>query len=89
MMEIIVKKRLEIASDMDNVTADLLGCLVQGQTNGKNSTASATDKLTNDNALGNLFAFVIADHETTSSSLHMTLVLLALSPRLRKTFTKS
>lgn len=76
MREMISAKRRNKATSTPILRAtDLLQLLCESQDR---------KSLTDSEVLGNLFVFVIAGHETSASSLHMTLVLLALHPEFQK-----
>lgn len=72
---ISVKRRSKAASTPVSRATDLLQLLCESQDR---------KSLTDSEVLGNLFVFVVAGHETSASSLHMTLVLLALHPEFQK-----
>lgn len=67
---------------------DLLGALVKGggSTNEKSDPASLEKaeptpaQLTETDILGNAFIFILAGHETTSNSIHFSIIFLALHP---------
>lgn len=78
MKEMIANKRQTNASETSlSSTVDLLTQLVRDNEEG-------SSVLTDSEALGNLFFFIIAGHETTASSLHMSILLLALHPQIQR-----
>lgn len=77
MKEMIATKKQQIDSEASqSSTVDILAQLVQH--NEEDSSA-----LTDNEVLGNLFFFILAGHETTASSLHMSILLLALHPKIQ------
>jgi cytochrome P450 len=76
MKEMIAIKRQQIDSNASQSSVDILTQLVEHNEEGSSA-------LTDSEVLGNLFFFIIAGHETTASSLHMSILLLALHPKIQ------
>jgi cytochrome P450 len=76
MRDMIAAKKMDKDPDPSaNRATDLLELLCQSQDR---------KSLSDSEVLGNLFVFIIAGHETSASSLHMTILLLALHPQFQK-----
>jgi cytochrome P450 len=80
----IQSKREAIESGAaDAATIDLIGQLIKGQDldmDGK----SHLSKLSDSEVMGNLFAFIVAGHETSANSIHFSLIHLALQPLVQR-----
>ncbi|KAL2060710.1 hypothetical protein VTL71DRAFT_9351 [Oculimacula yallundae] len=61
---------------------DLIGQLLQSDPDSKRTP------LTDSEIMGNIFVFIVAGHETSASSLNMTIMLLALHPEVQKELQK-
>jgi len=85
---IATKKNLTKSEANETVTVDLLGQLIKGQEKPKVSTSPFSAPLTDSEVKGNLFIFIIAGHETSSSSIHLSILLLATNPRAQREVQK-
>jgi cytochrome P450 len=84
MEEMIAAKRSAVQDEeRECATTDLLSQLVKEQDTepGKSQHRAG---LTDSEIMGNLFVMTIAGHETTASSIHFSLVFLALNPQVQK-----
>lgn len=92
--EMYKSKQGELASNpQQEGPLDLLGALV----NGGGSTGEKGDpgtleedeavppQLSEDDIIGNAFIFILAGHETTSNSIHFSIIYLALHPSAQRT----
>ncbi|KAK0102622.1 hypothetical protein ONS95_006229 [Cadophora gregata] len=82
MEEMIESKKRGIRDSTQRSAGDLIGQLLQSDTEKK------TTPLTDSEIMGNLFVFIVAGHETSASSLHMAITLLALHPSAQKELQK-
>ncbi|CZT44691.1 related to cytochrome P450 3A7 [Rhynchosporium secalis] len=82
MEEMIVSKRRGIQDSTQRSTGNLISQLVQGE------PASKKIPLSDCEIMGNIFVFTVAGHETSASSLHMAIMLLALHPTVQKELQK-
>lgn len=86
MQDMIAERKLDLLSENGrSPNIDLIGQLVKGQVKNKENARGslAQPGLTDNEVLGNLFVFIVAGHETSASSLHMTVLLLALHPHIQ------
>lgn len=84
MQDMIAERKLDLLSENSQCpNVDLIGQLVKSQVKSKDSRRGQPS-LTDTEVLGNLFVFIVAGHETSASSLHMTILLLALYPDIQK-----
>jgi cytochrome P450 len=90
MEEIVAAKKLDIqsASPPENSSTDLVTQLCKGYDEQNERKSGKKISLTNSEVFGNLFVFIVAGHETTASSLHMTILLLAMHPEMQKELQK-
>ncbi|KUJ09553.1 cytochrome P450 [Mollisia scopiformis] len=87
MQDMIAERKLGLHSENGSPqNIDLIGQLVKGQVKNKASARGGVTQpgLTDTEVLGNLFVFIVAGHETSASSLYMTILLLALHPHVQK-----
>ena len=70
---------------------DLLGALVKGGGSKEKSNPASLEKgepippqLTETEILGNAFMFILAGHETTANSIHLSIIFLALHPTAQR-----
>ncbi|KAF8848966.1 cytochrome P450 [Acephala macrosclerotiorum] len=84
MQDMIAERKTDILSENSrSPNIDLIGQLIKGQVLHK-ANRRGQPGLTDAEVLGNLFVFIVAGHETSASSLHMTILLLALHPHIQK-----
>jgi cytochrome P450 len=67
----------------DATTIDLIGQLIKGQ-NVDMDGKSHLSKLSDSEVMGNLFAFIVAGHETSANSIHFSLIHLAMQPYVQR-----
>jgi cytochrome P450 len=84
MKEIVAAKRNAIRSGRESPTVDIIGQLVKGQQDDIYGKPQGTAVLTDSEVMGNLFVFMLAGHETSASSIHFSLLLLAIHPEVQK-----
>jgi cytochrome P450 len=85
MKEMIAAKKTSILSGKTKPTAvDLIGQLVKGQAGEWDGKLQSTTTLTESEVMGNLFIFVLGGHETSASSIHFSLMFLALHPEVQR-----
>ncbi|KAG4416010.1 hypothetical protein IFR04_010835 [Cadophora malorum] len=82
MEEMIESKKRGIRDSTQRSAGDLIGQLLQSDVEKKMTP------LTDSEIKGNLFVFIVAGHETSASSLHMAITLLALHPSVQKELQK-
>ena len=85
MQEMVDSKRAAKSSaTTDNNTAtDLISQLAK-QTSSTTNEKDSSSGLTDSEVIGNLFVFIIAGHETSASSIHFSLIMLALNPSVQR-----
>lgn len=76
------KLKSRTAGDFD---VDLVGQLLKGQESDQSEEKPGGQgpSLTDSEVIGNAFLFILAGHETTAGTLHVTLILLALNPAVQ------
>ena len=77
-MRDMLQSKAKRKSSIESASTDLLSQLVQVS---QEDPKDASMKLSDDEVIGNLFVFIIAGHETSGSSIHFCLLLLALNPQ--------
>ncbi|KAL5327881.1 hypothetical protein ACEPPN_005587 [Leptodophora sp. 'Broadleaf-Isolate-01'] len=82
MEDMIESKKRGIRDSTQRSAGDLIGQLLQ------QDTENGLKPLSDSEILGNVFFFIVAGHETSASSLHMTIMLLALYPSVQKELQK-
>ncbi|KAG4433097.1 hypothetical protein IFR05_011415 [Cadophora sp. M221] len=82
MEEMIESKKRGIRDSTQRSAGDLIGQLLQ------QDTENGLKPLSDSEILGNIFVFIVAGHETSASSIHMTIMLLALYPSVQKELQK-
>ena len=90
MEEIVAAKKLDIqsANPPENSSTDLVTQLCKGYDEQNERKSGKKISLTNSEVFGNLFVFIVAGHETTASSLHMTILFLSMHPETQKELQK-
>ena len=85
MQEIVDSKRSTKSNfTTNNSTAtDLISQLAKQDSSSTNERHSSS-ALTDSEVIGNLFVFIIAGHETSASSIHFCLIMLALNPSIQR-----
>lgn len=80
MYELISSHKAKVESGLEDQehSGDLLGSIVRGSTGSKSATLSEEEMI------GNIFVFVLAGHETTSTTLQTALILLACYPEVQE-----
>ena len=81
MEELFQEKKAAVLKGEEGESLDLMTSLVKGAGITKDSSSGGTlppQILTDQEILGNTFIFLLAGHETTSNSIHFSLILLAL-----------
>lgn len=63
---------------------DLIGQLVKGHSIKSGVQLAQSFALSDSEVLGNLFVFMVAGHETSANTIHFTLILLALHPKIQQ-----
>lgn len=77
---LIKEKRLALNSGTaDKTRADLIGNLLKGQDDEKSRS-----QLSDSEVMGNLFAFIVAGHETSANSIHFALIRMAMHPTMQR-----
>ena len=85
MKEMISAKKTSILSGETKSTAvDLIGQLVKGQAGEWDGKVQGITKLNDSEVMGNLFIFILGGHETSASSIHFSLIFLALHPEIQR-----
>jgi cytochrome P450 len=85
MNEMIATKRSTMQLEKgDSPKNDLLSQLVREYEGGSGQKPQGRIGLSESEILGNLFVMIIAGHETSASSIHFSLILLALHPQVQK-----
>ncbi|RDW70425.1 hypothetical protein BP5796_08822 [Coleophoma crateriformis] len=85
MDEIFAEKEAEVGSSQStSSTVDIIGQLVKGQEENASQPILSPPEL-----LGNLFVLIFAGHETSASSIHFSLLLLAMHPDIQRTVQDS
>ena len=85
MQEMVDSKRsTKSSSTTNNSTAtDLISQLAKQDSSSTNERHNSS-ALTDSEVIGNLFVFIIAGHETSASSIHFCLIMLALNPSIQR-----
>ncbi|TVY34117.1 Cytochrome P450 [Lachnellula subtilissima] len=84
MVEIIKAKKHAIQSGVAGTsTTDLIAQLIKGHDD-EIIGSPQPSRLGDSELMGNLFAFIIAGHETSANSIHFTLVYLAMHPDVQQ-----
>ncbi|TVY23086.1 Cytochrome P450 [Lachnellula hyalina] len=84
MVEIIKARKHAIQSGVAGTsTTDLISQLIKGHDDEINGNPQPS-RLSDSELIGNLFAFIIAGHETSANSIHFTLVYLAIHPDVQQ-----
>jgi cytochrome P450 len=81
---IVTKKRVLRSRDNQSSSVDIIGQLIKGQDEQNTSKLPDSTPLTDDEVMGNLFLFIQAGHETSASSIHLSILLLALHPQVQR-----
>ncbi|KAH7327324.1 cytochrome P450 [Rhexocercosporidium sp. MPI-PUGE-AT-0058] len=82
MEEMMESKKRGIRDSTQRSAGDLIGQLLQ------QDTENGLTPLSDSEIMGNIFVFIVAGHETSASSIHMTIMLLALYPSVQKELQK-
>lgn len=88
MKEIVAAKKTAIKSGHESPTIDIIGQLVKGQQEVVYGKPQGPAALTDSEVMGNLFVFMLAGHETSASSIHFSLLLLAIHPEVQNQVQK-
>lgn len=75
------RKALDAGKSPSSSAIDIVGHLVRAQ---EEMSAEKTPPFSDTDVMGNLFVLFIAGHETSASSIHFSLLLLAMNPRIQK-----
>ncbi|TVY18622.1 Cytochrome P450 72C1 [Lachnellula arida] len=88
MVEMIKAKKQAIESGIAGTSnTDLIAQLIKGQNDEIDGNLQPS-RLGDSELMGNLFAFIVAGHETSANSIHFTLVYLAMHPHVQQKVEK-